>query len=141
MTRRIVWSKKMSKEERKAVRDFLKDYETDDLTIVFADRWKYTATNGKTYSINTLHGHRVFGLFLWGNGGNMDYAGVKYLWTPAIVVNMEAESGQKRWKRTFLHEMGHYLHWKEDPARFEKESGKEQEQRAREFAELKTLSL
>jgi Zn-dependent peptidase ImmA (M78 family) len=71
----------------------------------------------------------------------MDYAGVKYLWTPAIVVNMEAESGQKRWKRTFLHEMGHYLHWKEDPARFEKESGKEQEQRAREFAELKTLSL
>lgn len=140
MVRRIKWSKKMTAEDRKAVRDFLKDYDTEDLTVVFADKWSFKAYEGGTYSINTEYGQTVWGLFLsTGYGLILNYAGVRYLHRPAILVDMEHDRPKEKWKKTFLHEFGHYLHWKEDPQRFQKESTKEKERRAREFAELLAL--
>jgi|GEM_PF-6383515 len=144
MVKKIVWSNKMSREDKKAVRDFLKDYDCDDLTVVFADRYAYQTKRGKEYSITRINGRARCGIAMFPRRNGCGYSITmdgEVIRRPAIIVNMNIE-GKKRcwtWQTTFLHEVGHYIDWKTDPEGFRRKSSKAKERFAREFSALKTL--
>jgi len=121
----------LPKEDIKWVRDFLKDYDTKNLTIIFTSDWRARYAVGKKKFIWRAMGRRVgqyngqqHASFLYGVGGHRN------LPTPLILVKIGAKMD---WKSIFLHEFGHYL---DDKMTHLEGSRKRQEQVANDFADV-----
>lgn len=106
--------------EKKRIREFLKNYETEDLSIVFADKWvqlvQIWSRKESRYIMKWRSlGSRCLGKYWWkSNGGYMlGIGGVKRVYLPAIIVRCDRDD----WWETFLHEFGHYLHDKTEGLR------------------------
>jgi Zn-dependent peptidase ImmA (M78 family) len=104
----IHWkTNQLSKADKKKVRDFIKHYVTDGLTIIFTDNWKMRYMRGNRF-VKLSPGISVAGLYFpRGNGwGSLfGFGGVNNIRKPLIAVN----ATRRTWYRTFLHEFGHYI--------------------------------
>ena len=119
MAKIIYKTKLLKKEDKKKVRNFIKDYDTEGLTIIFSERWDervyYRSKGYKWKSMGSCIGryHKK------GDGYKMGACGIKNIGYPIILVKVEKEiidcMGKPMiyvgydWWDTFLHEFGHYL--------------------------------
>ena len=103
---KIHWKTKfLSKEDKKKVRDFIKPYETDDLTIIFADNWKQKVHDGKRYKqVRPKASMRGFYCPIR-NGHSFGFGGVRTISFPWMAINATKHD----WYSVFLHEFGHYI--------------------------------
>ena len=104
MAKIIYKTKLLKKEDKKKVRDFIKDYDTKGLIIIFSERWDERVHSNKEYRwrpIGSCIGRFYSGLDNRYKIGACGICNIKY---PLILVKIDDD-----WYNTFLHEFGHYL--------------------------------
>lgn len=97
----------IAKVDIKRLRNFIKDFDTDGLTIILTKKWKqrfiFDSGKFKEFTIKRsetgIYWSKLNSGFLYGIGG------IKNINFPVIAVNCNHEN----WYDTFLHEFGHYI--------------------------------
>ena len=117
----------VSKEDIKKIRDFIKDYNTERLSILLTNDWRILKTDNKRRKILLSSS----GVYYWGNGFLSWIGGKKNLRLPAIIIRYNGD-----WWNTFLHEFGHYIQYLTEG--FRNKNKRNKEKYARNFCELKS---
>ena len=133
MTKIIYKTKLLKKEDKQKVRDFIRDYDTEELTIIFSERWDELISRSNKFKWITLRTSTTGIFFSCRDSSTTNWkfgvGGVKEVKYPIIIVKINEERIKdvvNPWWNTFLHEFGHYLDYKTNGVFKKNQHGKEE---------------